>query len=1752
MVDLEQSKELFADVQRSLDVNKSLPWALSIDALKASLQHIEEAVTLKFLDEYLLKVIHLMTNQSPSKLGTFERNVMEESILTTLKILMKTLAGHPCHFLVLARIFDASIPFYNGSKVAFTYSPGFPGVRLLMGRKFAEAEGFSVLLELFKNAEFEWPGGDHLITVLKMFNVVEILNLVDTSVKDELISVVIARMLALPDEQLKRENTDVMACLVQVVCNVCNNLAASGTPQAVDRFQTFWFENTLKLMNSKSLVMKLFAWDQVSDIILEAKATRPLAASYLVEGAGTAFANGVYTINPKHLGPQASSQDEVTYTKGEPGTPLLTLFRCTMRTKAKWWFISQADIEKPGTDKDIDYYLHKSSVEDEREPPSRGWTRVNAGINLIGLEPAPTLKRGELLLGQKTPADCFDQKLLAWCGVQNLLGYIFGPSIHREIIARSGKLLVFLTEYDFLSRVDLHLIWKAAMDSSEADIVEEVFLLLVPISPYLSVEMFAELIGLAQGALKQAENYPKIAQFVEKFAIESAKHVRALTEPATMQLLSLVWEVYIDGQFESLKSSMALQELLSMCLNQRGGQAMATQRILECAAALSRHTGTEKVSEAVVTRILHTLQFLVSKHTTAQTIEQLDKEGLPRTLINEIGRFAGRPLYPEFSAQLSDRLQILKKIYAIHPAMTIPFESIATLSGMLTRPLELDAFFLFLKSTTDVPAEALVGREDALKVFTSFICDQRVDWAQCGPGALACFTAYYSELEPVADAATLKLGLDTLWCIALNIAAPATHHAIQLLLQAYETLGESAYSDMLAIVFNHLDEAVRAGGGSLSEQDHVRVTRCVSILSSALVKSKGRADPAHAVRGTMFRLNVSVPYHRVTSYFNPTTQADVVRTEKGTEGVVTVELHPLHTIAQMKEKIAEKAELGDVTIQLEHAHRGLSDTSSRVGELGLVDGGELPVTYQLSYTRKNYDADLYAYDSVTVGQLISSDFNKFQCLLTLCELSTDPTLTKAIWQLLMLMPTQDMMLATMQGVCFPHESESDEGLPTQSKWHEVIRSFGPRTAYLLQIIDNTLQPAQITNSDTSAVFRDAFLATGGFAMVLGVLIATPSDSSIVHSTAQAVALHIMHYLLFGHEVSEEVESDVEVQQQEVEGGSSVEMRERAAQSATLLEQVEERSAEVMVKLLHVASTAAASNESRVVQDALKIITKLIRSPEAASQLSSNPQSQLFLSTVLRSDAFKVRRMASDFAVKVGRTQPVVFLWLLDLVRDMAPNAQNCSEVFRSLGRVFSNMPTEGGDCGPAAQLALILSEKLSAYPKGQVAGEERSVLQGCLDTLDLLITKDPLALQATPLGSDLVRCLLTEFLLPMPGEDQDDVNAICDTELTRRAAFDSLASFLSDSLEGFELVLSELNTLSRLAAKHMQGNWGLQVSHDVKKPEMKYAGLKNQGCTCYMNSLLQVLFMSTAFREAVLATPLLESHRTSLWHKPDLELVGGHYLFEQCNGSWRQGQIIGYDGMTARHRVLYVKHDGSMDEMAIFNIHDGRFQRETGRVRTAPREDEEAVGEREDAAYRVLEQLQRTFCFLKLSKRRFFDPVQFVEACKSLNLNFNVYHQNDAAEFCDQLLDRIETATKGKHTKKDMWQDAMMANVFGGKWLYQKIPRDCEVYTTEKEACGHWQGARLETFLKVELMIRGKEKVEDSLEELMQGELMDGDNKISCDVCTQKMATVRRTCFGDLPNTLVLHLKRFDLDFQTFETVKLNNRMAFPQRINML
>jgi hypothetical protein len=144
---------------------------------------------------------------------------------------------------------------------------------------------------------------------------------------------------------------------------------------------------------------------------------------------------------------------------------------------------------------------------------------------------------------------------------------------------------------------------------------------------------------------------------------------------------------------------------------------------------------------------------------------------------------------------------------------------------------------------------------------------------------------------------------------------------------------------------------------------------------------------------------------------------------------------------------------------------------------------------------------------------------------------------------------------------------------------------------------------------------------------------------------------------------------------------------------------------------------------------------------------------------------------------------------------------------------------------------VILSEKLRSYPREkQPQQEERHALHGYLETLHSLIQLDPQAVLRSQLRDHLfLESFLVDFLFAMPQGGDLDRTPICDTSTTRQAAFSVLSSYLSISMDGFETVLNELNKLSRAAARYMKPYWGLQVSHDIKKPDVLFSVLKNQG-----------------------------------------------------------------------------------------------------------------------------------------------------------------------------------------------------------------------------------------------------------------------------------------------------------------------------------
>lgn len=85
----------------------------------------------------------------------------------------------------------------------------------------------------------------------------------------------------------------------------------------------------------------------------------------------------------------------------------------------------------------------------------------------------------------------------------------------------------------------------------------------------------------------------------------------------------------------------------------------------------------------------------------------------------------------------------------------------------------------------------------------------------------------------------------------------------------------------------------------------------------------------------------------------------------------------------------------------------------------------------------------------------------------------------------------------------------------------------------------------------------------------------------------------------------------------------------------------------------------------------------------------------------------------------------------------------------------------------------------------------------------------------------------------------------------------------------------------------------------------------------------------------------------------------------------------------------------------------------------------------------------------------------------------------------------------------------------------------------------------------ISLTVRNMKTIQDSLKSFVQGEDMTGSNAYKCALCDAKVDTTKRTVFNQLPPTIIFNLKRFELNYETMRTFKINDRMEFTNRLNM-
>ncbi|KAL0488608.1 hypothetical protein AKO1_015690 [Acrasis kona] len=97
----------------------------------------------------------------------------------------------------------------------------------------------------------------------------------------------------------------------------------------------------------------------------------------------------------------------------------------------------------------------------------------------------------------------------------------------------------------------------------------------------------------------------------------------------------------------------------------------------------------------------------------------------------------------------------------------------------------------------------------------------------------------------------------------------------------------------------------------------------------------------------------------------------------------------------------------------------------------------------------------------------------------------------------------------------------------------------------------------------------------------------------------------------------------------------------------------------------------------------------------------------------------------------------------------------------------------------------------------------------------------------------------------------------------------------------------------------------------------------------------------------------------------------------------------------------------------------------------------------------------------------------------------------------------------------------------------------------------HIGRVREDEYQDIQLVIRDADSVEKAIDNYIKPEEMTGTEQWSCEELNKKVDAIKGLKFKTLPYLLMLHLKRFDYDPETWNRIKLGNKVSFPFELDL-
>mmetsp|Transcript_12467 Transcript_12467/g.20271 ORF Transcript_12467/g.20271 Transcript_12467/m.20271 type:complete len:3278 (-) Transcript_12467:248-10081(-) len=1375
--------------------------------------------------------------------------------------------------------------------------------------------------------------------------------------------------------------------------------------------------------------------------------------------------------------------------------------------------------------------------------------------------------------------------MVQWLHKNRIMQRLFSENIHEEVLRRSGDIVKFLAHFQELENRDIDLIWDSIQGKHES-VCHTIFQLVGEVAPALSYPQLEHLYEKIATLPKSAYDTQTV-YMIRCIAIAAASSniLESCREPRPIAL-QLLWECLQDENSSVVSpdvvsaASHNLNEIfawvypaltrirtsfLAMCVSniQKGTSISQSIRLamtiitcnyqstLQTSARSQRGSGrSNKVADAQhppqtqqaylesLEEQFHFMDLLVKEVERYKSVVAVRAREILQQRSGSQSPLGGNQYFNLNNERLNgttNHAQTLHDLFNFMKFLMTNSNHALTMQQVdrlwdacVTRAItsqERDAFFQWLQALCTPPSWEQHGENMSL---VKFIFEQKIpslDLRDLSDSGFRLFEFFFrlvnvhnGSIEWVDEKSApfgiivLKLdmaGPDILWRIVMEAVNPAVgKSAVNLLNILFQNLSTDlkprAGATRQEFVVRCMRELADAAGpasanltganAALCEQ---KVDRCLTLLRVILddfdVKMAGSARAGvarkHGANARGSRITVSVQVVSGGKFDVPLYANDTIGSLRQNVSDLSGITPPsmIRLIASGKElkeefKTLAESKIGDK--HTVHATRRMNkDEAPAVNGLPLKgsrgSGSGMDIDQQ-GGDKSNLEEECFFPTTILSKQ------QYFDQLFDL--LSVEQGIGQKVWDLLMLLPTNERMLSDLEAL--PQPESATEGSngprPCSCSWSTLLDSRSIfRLLYSLQIVESLIQ-SNPSQGPSGMPWCTRFIQRGGVDRLVEVLL-TVDFSRTQHGSKRTTCLALLLKILSNFvldpsradSLPKAVNSTTYAQTlleiiRAISNGSHPNPITPSSEHSPRLDQPMPIPMTPTSPSTFPTTPTDSGAELDVVRLAMRLLCEAtMSSPEVLNFMFLDP-SRLFpwIFNVLveapppaiRDEVYAGLFRMCNFSFP-DRSAPRPGDCLLQMLasRSVLDKVEHfprtCDQYFRLLENLVCDALLRKNPSSASLlhfeQLLMDLVWRVKRRPicEPRNAVEEDKVLVGEHSVIRTIVCHHtPFKALVGPSASPtaLILHLFNQCLFDIASKDNHGMLSPpkCKTRISRQAAFCLLCELGKDCPPGFR------DLVQLVSAQHSGGDrrnqWSYQPSA-LDKAVCGYVGLRNLGATCYMNSLLQQFYMIPEFR-------------------------------------W-----------------------------AIMSVHD--------KVPLTADERRESL----------LCQLQTLFGYLQESEKKFFDTRDFCAAYKDYDGQpMNTSLQMDVDEFFNMLFDRLESLLKKTHQKD------LLRNVFGGTVTNQIICRGCPHYSERDEA-----------FYVISLEVKNKKTIEESLDLYVQGEMLEGDNRYQCAQCSEKRDAVKRACIKTLPNTLILHLKRFEFDLDSMKKIKVTENCEFPMMLNM-